>query len=208
MATARVSAEEAAQTLNRILGPMSHSELGEVVSLLSVPLVQKLREHLQASSGSTDALRIGASSPADAGGGVSRGRPNDGKGGGGGYKGGGGGGGKARHSGKAGSAPVELTFQPEEVPPTTPGGEDVAFQGAMGTPWRLLGSRSDTFRWKLQDRGCVSDEEKAEIRGLLADYADANGIPLRGDHAVKLALRRGSFWVSYAGGISSADAGG
>ncbi|CAE8645776.1 unnamed protein product, partial [Polarella glacialis] len=116
----------------------------------------------------------------------------------------GGGGGKTG-GGKAAARPAPPPLdKPEELrPETRETGEQVAFQASTGTPWRLVGPDAAQFRWELQDRECVSDSEKREIREMLQAYAEEFKIPLRGENSVKLALRRGDFWVSYAGGISS-----
>ena len=62
------------------------------------------------------------------------------------------------------------------------------------------------MRWESQDRDVVAIERKQEIRTVLQRYADQNGIQLDldGGSPLKLALRTGDHWVSYAGGVSSA----
>jgi len=95
--------------------------------------------------------------------------------------------------------------RPEALPALASTGEEVAFQFELGTPWRLLGTLNESFRWQMQDRNAVQWNDKQEIREILRRYADEHGIPLTGDSAVRLALHRRNFWVSYAGGISSVD---
>lgn len=107
-------------------------------------------------------------------------------------------------SGKGGKAPIPIPpplDRPEELPAVANSSEQVAFQVNTGTPWQLLGPTGGAFRWDLVDRDAVAEVEKREIRDILGEYAEQNGIPLRS--GVKLALRRGQFWVSYAGGISN-----
>lgn len=142
--------------------------------------------------------------------------PNRGRGGGGGYGGGYGGkgkggagkrdtgSGKGREKGPTGPLPDALE-QPEVLAAEASSGEQVAFQFGVGTPWQLTGPQGGTFRWDLQDRNSVSDETKQEVKEILESYASEFQIPLRGPTAVKLALRRGNYWVSWAGGISSVD---
>mmetsp|Transcript_107299 Transcript_107299/g.277764 ORF Transcript_107299/g.277764 Transcript_107299/m.277764 type:complete len:218 (+) Transcript_107299:102-755(+) len=144
--------------------------------------------------------------------------PNGSKGGGGSYggRGPGGGGfggkgsgkdsrgghGKGGGGGGAPAAPPPPLDQPEDLPPmTTDTNEQVAFQVGIGTPWRLLGPEGGTFRWDLQDRKAVDDFEKEQAKESLTAYAHEHGIPLEDD--VKLALKRGVYWISRAGGISS-----
>mmetsp|Transcript_64512 Transcript_64512/g.210343 ORF Transcript_64512/g.210343 Transcript_64512/m.210343 type:complete len:255 (-) Transcript_64512:133-897(-) len=142
--------------------------------------------------------------------------------GGGSYKGGSGGGGKdsggkgkggdrkggadRKGGGGKGGPPVAVPpplDRPEALPAKIQDtDEQVAFQVGSGTPWQLLGPQGGTFRWDLLDRTTVDDFEKRSIRELLDEYAHAHGIPLE-DGSVKLALLRGNFWVSRAGGISS-----
>lgn len=138
-----------------------------------------------------------------------------GRAGGGGYKGGDKGGGD-KGAGKGGGfrgggkgkprAPVPVPApldRPELLPGALEGsGEPVAFQVGTGTPWKLLGGVSGTFRWDLQDRDAVGDADKGDVRQALDSFAAAHGIPLA-DGTVKLALRRGPFWISRQGGISS-----
>jgi len=131
------------------------------------------------------------------------------------YKGGGGGGGgggkgSGKERGKGGRGPAGPVLPPLDCPEELPGvtqqtGEQVAFQAAVGTPWRLLGPAGSTFRWDLQDRESVPDSTKGEVRDLLRDYALENNIDLSHGSGVKLALRRGDYWISFAGGISSAQ---
>ena len=80
--------------------------------------------------------------------------------------------------------------------------EQVAFQSVYGTPWRLIGPYGGSFKWSSADKGKVSDESKEQIRELLQSYAKDNSISLRGERYVRLALRRGEYWVSFAGGVS------
>ncbi|CAE7884939.1 unnamed protein product [Symbiodinium microadriaticum] len=112
-------------------------------------------------------------------------------------------GGKTREKG---SVPIpEALEHPEELPATAATGEQVAFQVNAGTPWQFVGEESTCFRWELQDRNSVTEQDKTEVREILQAYAEEHGIPLRGPEGIKLALRRGRHWVSYAGGISSVE---
>ena len=103
--------------------------------------------------------------------------------------------------GKAPPMPIPPPLDRPEDLPEAAGSEAVAFQVNTGTPWQIVGPQGGNFRWDLQDRDAVSDDEKREIREILGQYAEKHGISLR--NGVKLALRRGQYWVSYAGGISS-----
>ena len=80
--------------------------------------------------------------------------------------------------------------------------EQVAFQSVYGTPWRLTGPHGGSFKWCTAGKGKVTDYNKQDIRGLLQSYANDNSISLDGEGSVRLALRRGEYWVSYAGGVS------
>jgi hypothetical protein len=115
-----------------------------------------------------------------------------------------GGKGYRRASGSSsGPAPPPLDH-PEKLPALTRlTREQVAFQAQSGTPWKVLGPEGGTLCWDAQDREAVSEAVKQEVRDVLQSYARENGIPLQGDLGVKLALRRGDYWISYAGGISS-----
>ncbi|CAE7569453.1 unnamed protein product [Symbiodinium sp. CCMP2456] len=114
-------------------------------------------------------------------------------------------GGKGGKTREKGSVPIpEALEHPEELPATAATGEQVAFQVNAGTPWQFVGE-STFFRWELQDRNSVAEQDKTEVREILQAYAEEHGIPLRGPEGIKLALRRGRHWVSYAGGISSVE---
>ena len=82
-------------------------------------------------------------------------------------------------------------------------GAQVAFQSCYGTPWRLIGPNSSTFTWSSADKGKVTDENKQQIRRHLQSYANDQDIGLHGEASVRLALRRGQYWVSFAGGVST-----
>eukprot|EP00405_Crypthecodinium_cohnii_P016280 CAMPEP_0206459196 /NCGR_PEP_ID=MMETSP0324_2-20121206/24032_1 /ASSEMBLY_ACC=CAM_ASM_000836 /TAXON_ID=2866 /ORGANISM="Crypthecodinium cohnii, Strain Seligo" /LENGTH=270 /DNA_ID=CAMNT_0053930701 /DNA_START=13 /DNA_END=825 /DNA_ORIENTATION=+ len=142
------------------------------------------------------------------------GKGNDGKGSGsgkGGYKSNGynnGKGGFGKSSGKGKSKgpappPPPPLDKPELLPATIPQtGEKWAFQTASGTPWTLMGPQGGTFRWDIQPRDAVSEDEKKEVKKLLEDFAVRCGMLIE-DRELKLALKRGHYWISRAGGISS-----
>ena len=90
----------------------------------------------------------------------------------------------------------------EALPGTTgPANEEVALQSRMGTPYRLLGAASgDSFRWDAAEKDAVERSVKDDVRHILQEFAEAHGISLTGDSAVKLALHRGNFWITWAGG--------
>lgn len=114
--------------------------------------------------------------------------------------------GKGPRGGAGPPAPLPPPLdQSESLPPCVPETQEpVAFQAGVGTPWRLTGPSGETFRWDLQDKNAVSADDKEEVKELLEQYATDHGIPVHGSGSVKLALRRGDYWISYAGGISSA----
>merc|ERR1712007_321623 len=195
-----------AMTINGLLGSMSCDHISMVLAYLDPRLVVTLRECLDMGGmwpSNHDQHRYndhGAQGNRDHGGGR-----NHGKGG----KGRGGGSGKSRGKGGKRPAlpPVNLSFCPEKMPPTTAEtGEAVAFQAQMGAPWTLMGPSGGTFKWVLQPREVMSEEERFQIKTLLTIYADSNKIDLNSEQPIKLALRRSKYWVSLAGGISSAQA--
>jgi len=197
-----------AMTINGLLGSMSCEQIAVVLSMLDPRLVNAIRECLDdmgaiswpSHRGQHGYNDHGAQGSWDHGGG---GR-NHGKGG----KGKGGGSGKAKNKGgkRPAPPPVNLPFDPAKMPPTTAEtGEAVSFQAQMGSPWTLMGPHPATFKWVLQPREAMSQEERFQIKTLLTIYADSNQIDLNAEPGIKLALRRGFYWVSYAGGISSAQ---
>eukprot|EP00747_Dinoflagellata_sp_TGD_P019111 gnl/TRDRNA2_/TRDRNA2_126953_c0_seq1.p1 gnl/TRDRNA2_/TRDRNA2_126953_c0~~gnl/TRDRNA2_/TRDRNA2_126953_c0_seq1.p1 ORF type:complete len:652 (+),score=92.27 gnl/TRDRNA2_/TRDRNA2_126953_c0_seq1:151-1956(+) len=99
-----------------------------------------------------------------------------------------------------------VTFNPEELPSTLPGysGEQlpVGFQGKIGESWMYMGRGGTPWRWQLADCNEVPEATKQWVRRALKEYADEHGIVLEGRGTVKLAVQLGSFWISYAGGIS------
>ena len=198
------------QTAAELLNGMSSADLMEVAELMEpfalqnlIPRAQLRLQAMQAkNSGSTEK---GYGKPTGKGtfgakGGKGNGFSGFSNGGG---KAGGKAGGKTREKG---SVPIpEALERPEELPATAGTGEQVAFQVNAGTPWQFVGEESTFFRWELQDRNSVAEQDKTEIREILQAYAEEHGIPLRGPEGIKLALRRGRHWVSYAGGISSVE---
>ena len=66
----------------------------------------------------------------------------------------------------------------------------------------LCGPDDKKFKWDQKPNDLVKVDVKEEIRQLLAKYAEEHAIPLTGENAVKIALRRGRYWVSHAGGVS------
>mmetsp|Transcript_50131 Transcript_50131/g.92538 ORF Transcript_50131/g.92538 Transcript_50131/m.92538 type:complete len:199 (-) Transcript_50131:155-751(-) len=99
--------------------------------------------------------------------------------------------------------PMSLVFDPKALPTEAVTGEEVAYQNGTGKPWRIMGESTECFKWDLLPREAVSKDEKADVAEVLQDYAATHGIPLERDSALKLALHRGSFWISFAGGIST-----
>ena len=93
---------------------------------------------------------------------------------------------------------------PELLPATCDNGDQVAFQVGLGSPWRLMGSEGKSFKWDALPHNAVPQGLKQEARNLLRRYADEHGIVLKGGLSVRIALRRGEEWISYAGGVSSA----
>eukprot|EP00747_Dinoflagellata_sp_TGD_P030273 gnl/TRDRNA2_/TRDRNA2_134520_c0_seq2.p1 gnl/TRDRNA2_/TRDRNA2_134520_c0~~gnl/TRDRNA2_/TRDRNA2_134520_c0_seq2.p1 ORF type:complete len:260 (-),score=57.43 gnl/TRDRNA2_/TRDRNA2_134520_c0_seq2:58-747(-) len=194
----------AAGVVNHALQALTSEQMVELLQLLDSDVRAKLER-----AAATSARKVGeghkggegykGAGDRRGGGKNGSGRGPGGKAGDWGKIGGGGGKGKGGHSG-----PVVLNFKPEALPPCTgETSEQVAFQAQIGTPWQLLGPDGSRFKWNLQPREVVGSTEKAEVRELLENYASANGLSLSRDGSLKLALRRGNYWISAAGGISS-----
>ncbi|CAK0849483.1 unnamed protein product, partial [Prorocentrum cordatum] len=217
MAQPAGGAEEAAALVNE-LGP---AEVAVFVRLLQPSVKGALRDALAIQQGPP-------ARPPPQHGGPEDGEPWGGKGGDrasahtkGGKQGGKQGGKHGGPSGKGGPGSAGRGGAPQQATPEQLGplahpeflpaavsetGEQVAFQGGTGTPWQLVGPEEGSFRWDLQDRDAVSQDAKQEVRELLEQYADEHGIFVGRGSPVKLALRRGSFWISLATGRCAADA--
>eukprot|EP00811_Abedinium_folium_P003691 NODE_13395_length_1168_cov_5.111431.p2 GENE.NODE_13395_length_1168_cov_5.111431~~NODE_13395_length_1168_cov_5.111431.p2 ORF type:complete len:250 (-),score=63.18 NODE_13395_length_1168_cov_5.111431:157-906(-) len=184
-----------AMTINGLLGALSHEQIAVVISMLDPRVVAALRQCLDSMNGGWQANNRSQ-------GGWDQGRSKGGGGKSKGGKGGKGGGGKAK---RPQPVPLDLNFIPETMPATTSStGEQVAFQAAMGTPWTMFGPEGTTFKWLMHPREALTNEERFQIKTLLTIYAEEHSLCLADNPDLKLALRRGNFWVSYAGGLSSA----
>ena len=71
-----------------------------------------------------------------------------------------------------------------------------------------MGPDATEFKWRAGGEGknphrlAVSQDEKDRIKQSLAAYAEEPGVPLDVCGAVKIALRYGNYWVTWAGGVS------
>eukprot|EP00929_Paragymnodinium_shiwhaense_P092999 TRINITY_DN5302_c0_g1_i1.p1 TRINITY_DN5302_c0_g1~~TRINITY_DN5302_c0_g1_i1.p1 ORF type:complete len:258 (-),score=60.12 TRINITY_DN5302_c0_g1_i1:60-833(-) len=102
------------------------------------------------------------------------------------------------------AAPPPPLDKPELLPATTEAGEKLAFQVNPGTPWRFFGPEGGYFRWEKLELETLSKEEKAAVREILTAFAEAHGLDIVSPSSgVKMALLRGDYWVSAAGGVSS-----
>ena len=84
----------------------------------------------------------------------------------------------------------------------------------MSTSWKVQEDFLDNkkkdaivFNWKQpprEEEKQISAEEKQEIRAELEQYASTHGIPIEGNHSVKIGLLHDgtNLWVSQTGGTS------
>ena len=90
------------------------------------------------------------------------------------------------------------------LPSNIESGRLVAYQMAYGSDWRVFGPTGGSFRWCPADRHSVSRSKKVFARALLLEYAREHSIQVDGDGFVRIALREGTFWISFRGGVAHA----
>ena len=110
--------------------------------------------------------------------------------------------------GKANPSPMTevLTVERAQGLPHTVSheGGPVAYQLALGMPWRTFGPNGETFEWNNAGKDAVDDDAKSAAKALLQTYADEHRIPLYGRSMTRIALKQRGFWISFRGGVAHA----